>query len=60
YGSVINEASSGDYLGTFKVVWAEEVVKKAGNSGGLGSVIGGWSDFHRIGNNRIGNNGDWE
>ena len=50
YGSVINDATLGSYLGTFIVVWAEDVTEKAGNSGGLGSVIGGWSDFHR----------DWE
>jgi len=50
YGSVINDATKGSYLGTFIVVWAEDVTEKAGNSGGLGGVIGGWSDFHK----------DWE
>jgi len=50
YGSVINDATLGSYLGTFIVVWAEDVTEKAGNSGGLGGVIGGWSDFHK----------DWE
>ena len=50
YGSVINDAILGSYQGTFQVVWADNVAEKAGNSGGLGSVIGGWSDFHR----------DWE
>jgi len=50
YGSVINDATLGSYQGTFQVVWAEDVSDKAGNSTGLGSVLGGWSDFHR----------DWE
>ncbi len=46
YGSVINDAILGSYQGTFQVVWAEDVSEKAGNGGGLGSVLGGWSDFH--------------
>jgi len=46
YGSVINDATLGSYQGTFQVVWAEDVSEKAGNGGGLGSVLGGWSDFH--------------
>ena len=50
YGSVINDAILGSYNGTFQVVWADDVAEKAGNGNGLGSVIGGWSDFHR----------DWE
>lgn len=50
YGSVVNDATLGSYQGTFQVVWAEDVTEKAGNSGGLGSVLGGWSDFHK----------DWE
>lgn len=32
---------------TFDVVWNENILKKAGTQGGLGAVIGGWSDFHR-------------
>jgi len=50
YGSVINDATLGSYQGTFQVVWAEDISEKAGNGGGLGKVLGGWSDFHR----------DWE
>jgi len=50
YGSVINDAELSSFQGTFQVVWAEDVTEKAGNSGGLGSILGGWSDFHR----------DWE
>ena len=50
YGSVINDATLASFNGTFQVVWAEDVSERAGNGGGLGSVLGGWSDFHR----------DWE
>jgi hypothetical protein len=50
YGSVIVDATMGSYLGTFQVVWNDNTTRKAGADGGIGSVIGGWSDFHR----------DWE
>ena len=50
YGSVINDGFLAAFQGTFQVVWAEDVSEKAGNGGGLGSVLGGWSDFHK----------DWE
>ena len=50
YGSVIVDATVGLYNGTFQVVWNENIARKAGAGGGLGSVLGGWSDFHR----------DWE
>jgi hypothetical protein len=50
YGSVIVDAILGSYQGTFQVVWNDNTSRKAGAGGGLGTVIGGWSDFHR----------DWE
>jgi len=50
YGSVIVDGVLGSYQGTFQVVWNENATEKAPGGGGLGSVIGGWSDFHR----------DWE
>ena len=50
YGSVIVDGILGSYQGTFQVVWNANTSKKAGESGGLGDVLGGWSDFHR----------DWE
>ena len=46
YGSVIVDGILGSYLGTFQVVWNENTTNKAGAGGGLGSVLGGWSDFH--------------
>jgi len=50
YGSVIVDGTLGSYQGTFQVVWNENTSRKAGAGGGLGTVPGGWSDFHR----------DWE
>jgi hypothetical protein len=47
YGSVIVDGILGSYLGTFQVVWNENTARKAGKGGGIGTVIGGWSDFHR-------------
>lgn len=50
YGSAIVDGVIGSYNGTFQVVWNENTSRKAGAGGGLGGVLGGWSDFHR----------DWE
>jgi hypothetical protein len=47
YGSVIIDANIGSYNGSFQVVWNEYTSRKAGGGGGLGNVIGGWTDFHR-------------
>ena len=47
YGSVIVDGILGSYQGTFQVVWNDNTSKKAGQGGGLGTVLGGWSDFHR-------------
>ena len=50
YGQVINDAIFEDYNGTFQVVYNENAILRAAGTGGLGNVIGGWSDFHK----------DWE
>jgi hypothetical protein len=47
YGSVIVDGNMGLYLGTFQVVWNDNTSRKAGSNGGLGTMVGGWSDFHR-------------
>jgi hypothetical protein len=47
YGSVIVDGELGSYQGTFQVVWNDNVSRKAGSGGGLGTVAGGWSDFPR-------------
>lgn len=46
YGQVIVDASMASYTGTFQVVYNETAVGRAAGGGGLGTVIGGWSDFH--------------
>ena len=46
YGSVIVDGVLGSYQGTFQVVWNENSALGASQGGGLGSVVGGWSDFH--------------
>ena len=46
YGSVIVDSQLASYTGTFQVVYNEYIVGLAAGSGGLGSLIGGWSDFH--------------
>jgi hypothetical protein len=47
YGSVIVDGTIGSYQGTFQVVWNDATARKAPGQGGLGSVLGGWTDFHR-------------
>lgn len=47
YGQVIVDAQLSSYTGTFQVVYNENAVGRAAGGGGLGTVIGGWSDFHR-------------
>lgn len=46
YGQVIVDATMGQYNGTFQVVYNENTVGRASGQGGLGSVLGGWADFH--------------
>ena len=47
YGSVIVDATLGSFQGTFQAVWNDTTARKAPGAGGLGSVLGGWTDFHR-------------
>lgn len=46
YGSVIVDSVLDSYNGTFQIVYNEHIVGLAAGNGGLGGVIGGWSDFH--------------
>ena len=45
YGSVIVDATMGNYNGTFQIVYNESILAKAAGNNGLGSVNGGWRDF---------------
>jgi hypothetical protein len=47
YGAAIIDATLGSYNGTFQVIYNEKLVHLSGGQGGLGNVLGGWSDFHR-------------
>ena len=46
YGQAIVDGAIGSYVGTFQIIYNEKLVSVAAGQGGLGSVIGGWSDFH--------------
>lgn len=46
YGAVVIDSTLGSYNGTFQVIYNEKLIQMAGGQGGLGNVIGGWSDFH--------------
>ena len=46
YGQVIVDGGLGKYTGTFQVVYNENTVGRASGGGGLGTLIGGWADFH--------------
>lgn len=48
YGQVINDATLGSYQGTFQVVYNPNAILRAAGTGGLGDVIGGWSDIHDV------------
>lgn len=46
YGQVILDAEFGSYNGTFQIVYNENLLVRAAGTGGLGNVLGGWTDFH--------------
>ena len=46
YGSVIMDAVMEHFNGTFQIVYVEELVNQALESGLFGAVAGGWTDFH--------------
>jgi hypothetical protein len=46
YGQVMVDAQLAKYTGTFQVVYNENTIGRASGGGGLGTLIGGWADFH--------------
>jgi len=46
YGQAIIDGTLGSYTGTFQVVYNEFAVTRGAGQGGLGGMVGGWSDFH--------------
>ena len=50
YGAAIIDGTIGAFSGTFQLIYVESVARIVAGTGGLGSLAGGWTDFHR----------DWE
>ena len=46
YGAVIMDAVMEHFNGTFQIVYVEALIDQALDSGLLGAVSGGWTDFH--------------
>lgn len=47
YGAAIMDATIGAYTGTFQLVYVESVSRIVAGTGGIGTLAGGWTDFHR-------------
>jgi hypothetical protein len=50
YGAAIIDATIGAFTGTFQLIYVESVAHIVAGTGGIGTLAGGWTDFHR----------DWE
>lgn len=50
YGAAIIDGTIGSYTGTFQLIYVETVARIVAGTGGMGTLAGGWTDFHR----------DWE
>jgi hypothetical protein len=46
YGAAVVDTELGSYSGTFQIVYVDSVVRLASQSGGIGNISGGWTDFH--------------
>jgi hypothetical protein len=44
YGAIVVDAELGKYSGTFQIVYVDQVLRLAADSGGIGEVAGGWTD----------------
>lgn len=47
YGAATVDGEIGSFNGTFQIVYLDVIAQLASQSGGLGKVTGGWTDFHR-------------
>ncbi len=47
YGSLVSDGVAGNLNGTFQLVYNEDIVVQASQTGGLGSLSGSWTDFHK-------------
>ena len=48
YGAVIVDAELDSFSGTFQIVYIDALAQLASQSGGIGKVTGGWTDFHPV------------
>jgi hypothetical protein len=46
YGAVIMDAEMQHFNGTFQIVYLENIISQAIDTGAFGAVAGGWTDFH--------------
>jgi hypothetical protein len=46
YGAVTVDGAIGSFTGTFQIVYIDAIAQLATQSGGIGKVTGGWTDFH--------------
>jgi hypothetical protein len=48
YGAVTVDAEVDNFSGTFQIVYVDAIAQLASQSGGIGKVSGGWTDFHPV------------
>ncbi len=46
YGAAIVDGVMGKFSGTYQIVYNDNLVERATQSGSLGKIYGGWTDFH--------------
>lgn len=46
YGAAVVDGTLGQYNGTFQIVYVDSVLDRVLDTGGFGTVAGGWTDFH--------------
>jgi hypothetical protein len=47
YGALIVDMAIDAFTGTFQVIYVESVARIVAGTGGIGTLAGGWTDFHR-------------
>ena len=46
YGAAIIDGVMGNFNGTYQIVYNDNLVERATQTGSLGKIYGGWTDFH--------------
>ncbi len=47
YGNLVADGVTSELAGTFQVVYSDDIVADVSAVGGLGSITGSWTDFHK-------------